>query len=187
MQNLKIRVSSPEETNQAQTAFFALGGKWAYGQIIQHLYKPFLYLREDKIMYGEDLDGFYEEVGEEVTLGELLALAAEAKNTGLNSFEIMVEEKMSNLQSCIEKAKTNGWQKDGRDADEQVAELRGYEGDASWGEFEPSELERAKLEAQARYDAAEKYFEENKGYEWCDYVEAHNVSLKIAAGLDPKD
>ena len=64
-------------------------------------------------------------VGEEVTLGELLPLAAEAQNTGLNSFETMVEEKMSNLQSCIEKAKTNGWQKDGRDADEQVRELRG--------------------------------------------------------------
>lgn len=38
-------------------------------------------------------------------------------------------------------------------------------------------------EAQDRYDAAEKYIEENKGHEWCDYLEAVDQALKIAAGL----
>jgi hypothetical protein len=40
-----------------------------------------------------------------------------------------------------------------------------------------------KSAAQARYDAAMAYYEENKGYEWCDYLDAFDQALKIAAGI----
>ena len=127
MQNLKIRVNSPEESERAQRAFFALGYKWIdFGQKLFALLEEYLFAVSDGVLdYTSNAVRFSENMAREVTLLELEQLAAEAQNTGLNSFETMVEEKMSNLQSCIEKAKTNGWQTDGRDADEQVAELRG--------------------------------------------------------------
>lgn len=46
----------------------------------------------------------------------------------ISEFEKMtttLESRIAHLTACIEKASGNGWQTDGRDADEQVRELRG--------------------------------------------------------------
>jgi hypothetical protein len=39
-------------------------------------------------------------------------------------------------------------------------------------------------EAQKRYEAALEYIDKNKGHELCDYMEAVQIALRIAAGLE---
>jgi hypothetical protein len=136
MQNLKIRVNSPEESERAQRAFFALGYKWIdFGQKLFALLEEYLFAVSDGVLdYTSNAVRFSENMAREVTLLELEQLAAEAQNTGLNSFETMVEEPITKqdgydpdyIKDKIEAAKNSGWNKDGRDADEQLAELRGY-------------------------------------------------------------
>ncbi len=146
MQNLKIRVNSPEESERAQRAFFALGAKWAssHDQEVRHTERGYLiFYGSPDFLVASIPYKFDEHRNKEITLPELEQLAAAkqgndwhellaksnetrieidpeaAKDSGLNSFETMVAEK-------IEAAKNSGWNKDGRDADEQLAELRGY-------------------------------------------------------------
>lgn len=129
MENYKIKVNTPEESERAQRAFFALGNVWLIGRktVCNTCYK-YLYANSEGfgiIEYGKTQKEFDTDESKEITLPELEALAQKAQiGEGLNSFETMVEEKTS-IQSNIEKARGNGWQADGRDADEQVNELRG--------------------------------------------------------------
>ena len=113
MENYKIKVNTPEESERAQRAFFALGNVWLIGRktVCNTCYK-YLYANSEGfgiIEYGKTQKEFDTDESKEITLPELEALAQKAQiGEGLNSFETMVNEKTS-IQTNIEKARGNSW------------------------------------------------------------------------------
>jgi hypothetical protein len=146
-----------------------------------------------------------------VTLPELEEMAAKAAHgEGLNSFETMVAEKeqATTYDPNTVRSNESEWQEFLRDADKAqsnalitnrsnaVISLLGElihsgllsESLKSDCEVQVRGLKRViyinNIEAQKRYEAALEYIEKNKGYELCDYIDAVQQALRIAAGME---
>jgi len=97
MENLKIRITTTEESERAQRAFFALGGKWIKekDQRIRITWAKYLqfveWLGGYVIATVADYN-FEKEIHREITLQELEEIAAKAIMARSESLEIMVEE-----------------------------------------------------------------------------------------------
>ena len=77
MENLKIRVSTAEESKEAQELLFALGCKWFTGLGIKHLDAQFLYVQDNKITMGYDSDAFSCSLFKCVTIHQLRQMVAD--------------------------------------------------------------------------------------------------------------
>lgn len=80
MKNLKIKVNTPDESEEAQKLFFMMGLSWLSGsREVMSLNSPYLYTEDDRFYCGDYHSTFNESGRKEVTLSDLRDMVAQKR------------------------------------------------------------------------------------------------------------